>query len=874
MKTKTMKETLNAPSGVGIATADRALAVAALALLLLAQSARVQAQDYVWSTLAGSANVIGAADGTGSAALFRFPEGIAVDDSGTVYVADTDSHTIRKITPAGVVTTLAGRAGFADFADSTGESARFNTPERIAVDAGGNLFVADRVNNLIRRVTPAGVVTTVAGVPGECCNPSAGVFTYPNGVAVSGSSVIVADSAQTIRVVTPGGSVVRLAGAYGVAGHFDGSPLFSRFHTPNGLAVDADGNVYVAEGYRNNDIRKITPLGETSTLAGNPTTDGHADGQGQLAEFRNPYDVAIDPAGNLYVADSDNCTIRKVTPSGLVSTIGGSPLLVGAANGRGSIARFSTPRAVAVDAYGVVYVADTFNKTIRKGVPLGGRTLTPRVVAVVGQPVAGDANGATYTKLTLAQGPFLGSMKVGTKTVPAIFGGDGMVRIKVGDPAPGITGSEIVSFGTLNGDAVLAKLKPGPGGVTAQDSDVLLAGLTLAGQARLAARRGDAVITPPVQSGNQGSVVLDKIGAIDGQGRTIFFLAKLKGVGPNTDDVLCATRGDGSLRAAIRQGEDVTSPTEPITFVKTIGTLVGLPDTLAEGRWRFDRDFVCARMSFLTNVLTLLPDGLFLASPGAADFSQVRSFVSVGDILPAPLLGAKIKALGLPGCGQFGPALLATLVRGVAGVDATNDVAVILADGEGPPLVLTSKGSIPPDANGSAINDAFKAFGAPISGPLGLVAFTATLARSTGAAATGIWRGGNTASLRLLTRGGDPAPGGGRFASFTSLVLPDGPTSGVIFTGTLAVSPAEGVTAANKNGLWAVNTHGVLIGLLRTGDKIAGVASQTGTIRSFLALQPAPGSIGAANGYDNDGHVAALVTFTDNKVALVEFTIP
>ena len=369
---------------------------------------------------------------------------------------------------------------------------------------------------------------------------------------------------------------------------------------------------------------------------------------------------------------------------------------------------------------------------------------------------------------------------------------------------------------------------------------------------------------------------MDKFGTIDGNGPTTFFLAKLKGnnATPSTDDVLCATQSDGSLRAIIRQGQDVPLGFPAITSVKTIGTLVGLKGTLAEGRWNqgvgpFAAVF-SARLSFLAN----RPEGIYLAFDSATDFSLVWNLVSVGDTLPAPLNGAKIKSLGPTGCGDFVVVVLATLVRAAGFIDATNDVAVIRVDGDDPTEIFAIKGGIPPDGNGSGLNDAFKTFGAPLMGKDEVVAFTATLARSTGAAATGIWQGQDAASLRLIARGADPAPAGGRFATFTSLVLPDGQDRGVIFTGTLAVSTAEGVTTANKTGLWAVNSHGVLIGLLRTGDKIAGVAGQTRTIKSFRALEPAPGSIGAANGYDNAGHVAALVTFTDGKIALVEFTIP
>jgi sugar lactone lactonase YvrE len=223
-----------------------------------------------------------------------------VDGAGVLYVADTDNNTIRKVTPAGVVTTLA-----------TG----LNRPSDVTADGAGNLFVADTGSNTIRKITPGGVVSTLAG----------------------------------------------LAGSHGSD---DGTGSAARFFTPEGIAVDSSGNLYVADT-NNQTIRKISPAGVVSTLAGQAGLSGSSDGAGSAARFQNPSDLAVDSSGNILVADTDNHTIRKIAPAGLTGTVAGQAGLSGGANGTGSAARFFYPAGVAVDSAGNVYVADTNNDTIR-----------------------------------------------------------------------------------------------------------------------------------------------------------------------------------------------------------------------------------------------------------------------------------------------------------------------------------------------------------------------------------------------------------------------------------------------------------------------------------------------------------------------------
>jgi sugar lactone lactonase YvrE len=362
------------------------------ALLALGNSAR--AQSLLISTLAGGGN--GSADGTGSGASFSYPVGVAVDASGNVYVADTQNGTIRKVTPVGVVTTLAGSPGVQGSSDGTGPGASFNRPEGVAVDAAGNVYVADFLNDTIRKITPAGVVTTLAGSPGvqgsgDGTGPSAR-FNGPFGLAVDSSgNLYVGDMGNdTIRKVTPAGAVSTLAGSPGLSGSSDGAGQGASFNSPQGTAVDPAGNVYVADTL-NQTIRMITPSGIVTTIAGSAGLSGSADGTGASARFYYPTGVAVDAAGDVFVADRDNCTIRGVTAKGVVATLAGSAYSYGFSDGTGAAARFGYEQGIAVDAAGNVYVADTNNSTIRKIAPGGVVTTLAGAAMVVG---SSDGTGA------------------------------------------------------------------------------------------------------------------------------------------------------------------------------------------------------------------------------------------------------------------------------------------------------------------------------------------------------------------------------------------------------------------------------------------------------------------------------------------------
>lgn len=338
--------------------------------------------NWVVTTLVLTGGLYGSADGAGINARFTGPSSVAVDSAKNVYVADQNNHTIRKVTAAGEVTTLAGLADHGGSADGVGNEARFLNPSGVAVDRIGTVYVADTWNCTIRKVTPAGVVTTLAGQPGvlggEDGTNNQSRFIYPQGLAVdSAGNLYVADTgAQTIRKVTPVGAnwvVTTLAGWFDHYGFRDDTGLKAVFNVPSSVAVDSTGNVYVADTL-NHLIRKMTPAGVVTTFAGGAGLVGSRDGTGTAARFYSPTGVTVDNADNVYVADTYNNTIRKVTPARVVTTLGGTPGFYGTADGPGSIARFSNPTAVAVDGDGNVYVADFYFNTIRKGFP------TPRIL--------------------------------------------------------------------------------------------------------------------------------------------------------------------------------------------------------------------------------------------------------------------------------------------------------------------------------------------------------------------------------------------------------------------------------------------------------------------------------------------------------------
>ena len=337
-----------------------------------------------------------------------------------MYVADSGNQRIRKLTSAGVVSTLAG-SGTAGFAEGSGTVARFNLPVSVAVDGAGNVYVADYYNHRIRKVTSSGVVSTLAGS--------------------------------------------------GTAGYAEGTGAAASFNAVAGVAVDGGGTVYVGDS-GNNRVRQITSGGVVSTLAGSGVS-GYVDGPGTAARFARPFGVAVNGAGEVYVADYGNHRVRKVASGGVVSTVAGSGT-AGYVDGAALTARFNSPVGVAVDTSGNVYVGDYGNHRVRTTVPVSVLVqsgVTGASAVAVPFTLTGLTAGTTYYFRVVGSNPFYtvnGALLSFTTTgvapagfvaqpgtVPTVLAGNpykrsaALTALRQTEPLPGVAGPERADVAAL-----------------------------------------------------------------------------------------------------------------------------------------------------------------------------------------------------------------------------------------------------------------------------------------------------------------------------------------------------------------------------------------------------------------------------------------
>ena len=328
------------------------------------------------TTFAGKSGERGAQDGAAAEARFDSPVGAVFDVFRNLVVADSGNHTLRLVAPDGTVTTLAGMPGVTGHVDGTGSAVRFGNLSGIANPDGWGIFVTDSEYHTLRRVWHSGIVTTMAGSPGVPGwvegTGAAARFRNPAGLAADrDGNVWIADAGNhALRKFTGSGVVSTVAGAPQVSGSSDGSGAAARFSGPAGIAVDSVGVLYVADS-ANHLVRRITPDGAVTTLAGSAGSAGSDDGTGAAARFRAPAAVAVTPDGSVLVADRENHTIRRITPGGEVTTLAGLAATAGWQDAGGNAARFSSPSAIAVDRLGTAYVADTGNHRIRRIMPDG-----------------------------------------------------------------------------------------------------------------------------------------------------------------------------------------------------------------------------------------------------------------------------------------------------------------------------------------------------------------------------------------------------------------------------------------------------------------------------------------------------------------------
>jgi sugar lactone lactonase YvrE len=271
---------------------------------------KIDGKTGIMTTLAGS-GLHGYTDGVGTAAEFNDPQGICIDLQGNLYVTEPGNNRIRKITAAGVVTTLAGAVE--GYADGTGTAAKFAYPLNICADSKGYLYVTDFFNNRIRKISPTGEVTTIAGssvgyADGVGLNAK---FNQPAGICIDpqGNLYVADESNNRIRKINPSGMVTTIAGN-GTGGFINGVAAEAEFHGPLGLCIDAGNNLYLTD-YFNNSVREISSVGVVTLLAGRGGI-GYTDGGGSIAEFNGLFGICVDQNNNLYVTDEKNNLIRKI----------------------------------------------------------------------------------------------------------------------------------------------------------------------------------------------------------------------------------------------------------------------------------------------------------------------------------------------------------------------------------------------------------------------------------------------------------------------------------------------------------------------------------------------------------------------------------
>ena len=353
--------------------------------------------DVIVSTYAGT-GVSGSDNGTINNATFLFPQSIVFDSQSNMYVSEIGGgkSLIRKITPSGVVSTLAG--DIQGYIDGTGISANFTQILGMGVDSSDNIYAADFTNNKIRKITPTGDVTTYAGSGtfqgsqnGTDGTVSTATFGEPAGILFDSSSTMyVADyNTSKVRKITTSGNVSTFAGSY-PNGFANGNGTNAKFYGLQGICMDSFSNIYVTESV-NNRIRKITPSGDVTTFAGTGTA-GADDGNVNIASFNNPLSICMDKIGNFYVADYSNAKIRKITPSGTVSTYAGTGV-VGNNDGLASMATFGYPGAIAFNNFGDLFVADDYNHKIRKISKCGFTIYPPLPAGLIFDAITGTISG-------------------------------------------------------------------------------------------------------------------------------------------------------------------------------------------------------------------------------------------------------------------------------------------------------------------------------------------------------------------------------------------------------------------------------------------------------------------------------------------------
>jgi uncharacterized protein (TIGR03437 family) len=434
------------------------------------------------TTIAGNGTAGFTGDGSaGANAEISFPTGVAVDSSGNVFIADSVNRRIRKLASGGTITTVAGNGNYSYSGDSgQATAAQLNTPQAVATDPSGNLYIADTANNVVRKVTAAGVISTIAGNGAAGFGGDGGAATSaqlrsPQGIAVDASGNVYVADTQNARVRKISNGTINTVAGNGTAGYGGdgGTAASAQLNIPAGLAVDGVGNLYIAD-FSNNRIRKVTSGGVITTFAGNGLAGYTGDGGAATnAQLSTPVGVATDAGGNVYIADTGNNAVRVVNAGGFVSTAAGNGLAGYSGDGGPAVAAtVGNPTGVAVDASGNLYISDG-SLRVRKVYASG---FINTIAGDGARGYSGDGGVALFAAMNDPAGIALasnGNLYVadsGNSAVRELLLGGFQIKLaavanSASNLAGPVSGGEIVVlYGTGMGPAGLVQYTPGTNG--------------------------------------------------------------------------------------------------------------------------------------------------------------------------------------------------------------------------------------------------------------------------------------------------------------------------------------------------------------------------------------------------------------------------
>ncbi|HTA68136.1 MAG TPA: IPT/TIG domain-containing protein [Bryobacteraceae bacterium] len=490
-------------------------------------AASALSQQYTINTIAGSAGNAGFAGDSGSAvgSQLNYPTGIAVDKSGNLYIADGLNNRVRKIS-GGVISTVAGN-GTAGYTGDKGPatSAELNNPTGVALDSSGNLYIADSANNVVRMVTSSGTITTFAG---NNTLGYSGDMALATGAQLSNPVGVIADSAGNVYIADAGNNVIRQVFMGNIVTYAEG------FTQPDAVAVDSAGNIFVADtqGRR---IVKYSSSGVYTTIAGSGNGGFSGDnGPGPNATVYDPMGLAVDVSGNVYIADTFNSRIRKVTPSGIITTVAGNGTLYFSGDGGPATqAALHFPHGVAVDSSGNVYITDTVNSVVRE---LQGTLPTVSTSGVV--------NAASFAP------------RISPGALATVFGSN-FALTNAGAQAPLPTSVESVSV-SVNGQlAPVLYVTPNQVNFQVPWETAL----------------GPATVTVAVNGGASNAVTVNVLGAAPG----LFSMSSGQAIVQNSDYTLNSPSNPakvGSTIIAYLSGSGAVSPAVVDGAIAPLGTVV------------------------------------------------------------------------------------------------------------------------------------------------------------------------------------------------------------------------------------------------------------------------------------------------------------